>query len=114
MSKREPKLLLEDILISSERIIAYTHSLTFEEFAFDSKTIDAVVRNIEIIGEASNRLPDNIKDKAETVDWHKIRGLRNRIVHGYFGINYKIIWSVIEDYLPKLVAQIQELLNDYI
>jgi uncharacterized protein with HEPN domain len=56
MSKREPKLLLEDILISSERIIAYTHSLTFEEFASDSKTIDAVVRNIEIIGEASNYL----------------------------------------------------------
>jgi len=109
MSERLPKLLLEDILNSAEKIITYTKSLTYEGFIEDSKTIDAVVRNFEIIGEAANRLPDELKDNNPAIDWHKIRGLRNRIVHGYFGINYKIIWDIIEDYLPDLISQIKNL-----
>jgi uncharacterized protein with HEPN domain len=63
MSDRHPKLLLEDILDSAEKIFRYTESLTYEEFITDSKTIDAVIRNFEIIGEASNRLPRNLKTK---------------------------------------------------
>lgn len=113
MSSRQPKLLLEDILDSPEKIITYTKSLTYEEFIADSKTIDAVIRNFEIIGEAANRLPEDLKDKNDEIDWHKIRGLRNRIVHGYFGINYNIIWSIIEDYLVDLIAQIETLINTY-
>jgi uncharacterized protein with HEPN domain len=68
---------------------------------------------LEIIGEAANRLPEDLKDKNEEIDWHKIIGLRNRIVHGYFGINYNIIWSIIEDYLVDLIAQIETLINTY-
>ncbi|MDB5286905.1 MAG: hypothetical protein JWR05_1854 [Mucilaginibacter sp.] len=113
MSKRQPLLLLEDILESAEKILTYTQSLTYEEFTADSKTIDAVVRNFEIIGEAANRLPDEFKDASEQVDWHKIRGLRNRIVHNYFGIDYSIIWSVKENYLSVLIAEVKELLNKY-
>jgi len=113
MSKREPQLLLEDILESAGKIITYTQSLTYDEFTLDSKTIDAVVRNFEIIGEAANRLPDEFKDASEQVDWHKIRGLRNRIVHNYFGIDYSIIWSVKENYLSVLISEIKELLNKY-
>lgn len=113
MSERQPKLLLEDILDSAEKIIAYTQSLNYEEFIADSKTIDAVIRNFEIIGEAANRLPDKLKDAHNKIDWHKMRGLRNRIVHGYFGINYHIIWSIIEDYLSLLIVQIKELINIY-
>jgi uncharacterized protein with HEPN domain len=109
MSERLPKLLLEDILDSAEKIIIYTKSLTYETFIEDSKTIDAVIRNFEIIGEAANRLPDELKDNSSAIDWHKIRGLRNRIVHGYFGINYKIIWDIIKDYLPDLISQIKKL-----
>lgn len=112
MSNRQPKLLLEDILESAEKIIRYTQSLTYEEFINDGKTIDAVIRNFEIIGEAANRLPEELRNNNEEIDWHKIRGLRNRIVHGYFGINYNIIWSIIEDYLFELISQIKELLNN--
>jgi len=72
MSKRQPKLLLEDILESAEKIIIYTKSLTFDEFIADSKTIDSVVRNFEIIGEAANRLPDELKDNHDEIDWHKM------------------------------------------
>src|SRR6187402_977818 len=96
MSKRHFKLLLEDILESAEKIITYTQSLSYDDFIADSKTIDAVVRNFEIIGEAANRLPEDFKDDHGEIDWHKIRGLRNRIVHNYFGIDYNIIWSIKE------------------
>lgn len=113
MSNRQPKLLLEDILESAEKINLYTLNLTYEEFIADSKTIDAVVRNFEIIGEAANRLPDELKENHTDIDWFKIRGLRNRIVHNYFGIDHKIIWSTKEFYLPQLITQIKQLLNKY-
>ena len=64
--------------------------MTYYDLISDSKTIDAVIRNFEIIGEASSRLPDELKDDNAEIDWHKIKGLRNRIVHAYFGINYAI------------------------
>ena len=112
MSERLPKLLLEDIIESAEKINLYIGALTYEQFIADSKTIDAVVRNFEIIGEAANRLPDNLKDSVKEVDWFKIRGLRNRIVHNYFGIDYKIIWTTKEDYLPQLITEIKQLIAD--
>jgi len=80
MSDRDPKLLLEDILDSAEKIFRYTEHLSYEEFVADSKTIDAVIRNFEIIGEASNRLPQQFKEENSAIDWFRIRGFRNRIV----------------------------------
>ena len=74
MSKRNPKLLIEDILESSNKILTYTNGMSFEDFANDSKTVDAVIRNFEIIGEAANRLPDDFKDLYPAIDWYKIRG----------------------------------------
>jgi uncharacterized protein with HEPN domain len=86
MSSREPRLLIEDILDSANKILDYTKGLSFEDFTKDSKTIDAVVRNFEIIGEACSRLPENFKEEHSFLDWNRIRGLRNRIVHHYFGM----------------------------
>ena len=91
MSKRDPNLLITDILESASKILEYTQGLTFEEFTNDAKTIDAVIRNFEIIGEASGRLPEDFKDEFSDIDWHRIRGFRNRIVHDYFGIDYSIV-----------------------
>ncbi|GAB3545314.1 HepT-like ribonuclease domain-containing protein [Spirosoma fluminis] len=91
MSKRDSKLLVEDILDSAHKILDYTAELSFEEFIRDDKTIDAVIRNFEIIGEAANRLPEEFKDKLPDIDWYRIRGFRNRIVHDYFGIGYSIV-----------------------
>ncbi|MBC8046567.1 MAG: DUF86 domain-containing protein [Fimbriimonadaceae bacterium] len=109
MSKREPFLLVEDIIDSANKILDYTHSLSFEEFTSDSKTIDAVIRNFEIIGEAANRLPDDFKDKHTNIDWHRIRGFRNRIVHDYFGIDYSIVWEIKESFLPNLISSLKSL-----
>jgi uncharacterized protein with HEPN domain len=110
MSKRTPKLLFEDIIESAEKILQYTKDISFEEFSTDNKTIDAVIRNFEIIGEASNLLPDEIKNKYSEIDWHRIRGFRNRIVHDYFGVDLQIIWKIILDQIPGLITQISKII----
>ena len=102
MSKRNPKLLIEDILESSNKILTYTNGMSFEDFANDSKTVDAVIRNFEIIGEAANRLPDDFKDLYPSIDWYKIRDFRNRIVHDYMGIDYSIVWEIRNNFLDNL------------
>jgi uncharacterized protein with HEPN domain len=107
MSKREPGLLLNDILESAERIIAYTSGYTFEQFLSDQKTIDAVIRNFGIIGEAASKLPNDFKDRLPHVEWNKIRGFRNRLVHDYAGVDYLIIWDTKNDLLPQLVVEIK-------
>ena len=109
MSKREPILLLEDIIESIQKIKTYTSGLSLDDFLKDDKTIDAVIRNFEIIGEASNRIPDEIRDKFQLVNWHRIRGFRNRIVHDYMGIDYEIVWEIIEKDLEELKNKIQEI-----
>ena len=110
MSNRSSKLLAEDILESCHKIMDYTKDITFEEFIADSKTIDAVIRNFEIIGEAANRLPEEFKDSHQDIDWFRIRGFRNRIVHDYFGIDNSIIWQIKEAYLPLLIEKLDKLL----
>jgi len=95
MSKRDTKLLLEDMLDSALKIKRYTSNLTFDSFIVDEKTIDAVVRNFEIIGEAANRIDPDFREKNSEIEWNRIRGFRNRIVHDYFGIDYEIVWTII-------------------
>ena len=109
MSKRDPKLLIEDIIDSGQKILDYTEGLTFEQFSNDSKTIDAVIRNFEIVGEAANRLPEEFKDKHPNIDWHRIRGFRNRIVHQYFGIDFEIVWNIKESYLPDMINTLKRI-----
>lgn len=106
MSKRTPSLLLEDILESAKKIQKFTKGMSFDKFIHDEKTIDAVIRNFEIIGEASNRLPDEFKLKNDNIDWMRIKGFRNRIVHDYFGIDHSIVWKIIQAFLPDLVKEI--------
>jgi uncharacterized protein with HEPN domain len=94
MSKREWKLFVEDILEAIELIERYVEDMEFDRFKKDRKTIDAVVRNFEIVGEASKYIPDDVKSKYQDVDWKGIVGLRNRITHEYFGISLIIVWHM--------------------
>ena len=111
MSKREWKLFVEDILESIELIENYIGNLEFNDFRKDRKTLDAVVRNFEIIGEASNYIPDYIKEKHADVDWIGIVGLRNRMAHEYFGISLEIVWNIVKQELPKLQNQMKQILE---
>jgi uncharacterized protein with HEPN domain len=103
MSNRSAELLIEDILDAARKIQRFTIGITFEDFIADDKTVDAVVRNFEVIGEASNRLPPEFKQRYAEVDWARIKGFRNRIVHDYFGIDHIIVWNIIQHYLPRLI-----------
>lgn len=102
MSKRPVELLLNDMLDSIDRIEQYTEGMSFESFSNDQKTIDAVARNLQIIGEAASRLPEEFKEKHSNLEWHKIVGLRHRIVHDYFGMDIEIIWQILAKDLPGL------------
>jgi len=113
MSKREWKLFIEDILESIGLIETYVENMKFEDFRDDRKTVDAVVRNFEIIGEASKFIPDNIKKEHKDIDWNGILGLRNRIVHDYLGISLSIIWEITKKELPKLKNQLNIISSVY-
>jgi len=88
MSKRDNFLLLEDMLQSALKIERYTKNFDYSEFLKDDKTIDAVIRNFEIIGEAANRIDEDFRINNPNIEWNRIRGFRNRIIHDYFGIDY--------------------------
>jgi len=109
MSKRSDDLLLNDILESITKIKLYTSNLNFDSFINDSKTVDAVIRNFEIIGEASNRLSEVFKENNVEIDWFRIIGFRNRIVHDYMGIDFEIVWSIIQNDLDSLLLNIQKI-----
>ncbi len=111
MSKRSSDLLLLDMKEAAEKILKYTQGLSFEDFLADDKTIDAVVRNFEIIGEASLWIDEDFRLENPQIEWKKLRGFRNRIVHDYFGIDYEIVWSILTQDLEELVFQLDQLLN---
>ena len=111
MSKRSSNLLLLDMKEAAEKILKYTKGLSFEDFLTDDKTIDAVVRNFEIIGEASLRIDEDFRLENPQIEWKKLRGFRNRIVHDYFGIDFEIVWSILSEDLEELVFQFEQLLN---
>jgi uncharacterized protein with HEPN domain len=112
MSKRDTLLLLDDMLQSARKIKQYTKGFDYEAFLVDDKTIDAVVRNFEIIGEAANRIDPDFRDGNTAIEWKRIRGFRNRIVHDYFGIDYEIVWSIIETYLDELIDWLDTIIEN--
>jgi len=109
MSKRPTDLLLTDIREAIDRVGEYIKGMSFEEFSKDQKTIDAVARNLEIMGEAANRLPDEFKEDHSDVEWYKIVGLRHRIVHEYFGVDLQIIWRILRKDLAELRQELSRL-----
>ena len=111
MSKRDRILLIEDMYEAALKIKRYTKDMDYDSFVNDDKTIDAVVRNFEIIGEAANRIDDDFKLINPELAWNHLRGFRNRIVHEYFGIDYEIVWSIIENDLDTYIEWIEVLLN---
>ena len=109
MPKRHPDLLVSDILEAIRKIERYLAGIDRISFLQDEKTVDAVVRNLEVIGEASRKLPDDFTSRHREVLWRQIAGLRNRIVHDYFGLDLEIIWQVVKDDLPSFKKQLETL-----
>ena len=106
---RDYKVYVDDVLTSIHKIKVYTNGLSKKRFLGDEKTIDAVVRNLEIIGEAIKKIPENIRSKYPNVEWRKITGLRDILVHEYFGVDAEIIWDIVHNKIPELDKEIQQI-----
>lgn len=106
MSERTDQELLDDIQEAIHRITHYVAGMSYESFLDDGKTQDAVVRNLEILGEASKRLSTQLRESHPEIPWRRMAGTRDRLIHDYFGANFDIVWQIITVELPKLEPQL--------
>ncbi len=112
--EKDPKIFLEYILESIDIIDGYINGLTFEKFLdADSQLKDAIVRRLEIIGEATRNLPKNFTEKHKEIIWKEAIGMRDKIIHEYFDVDWKIVWDTAVNDLPKFKRQILELLKEF-
>ena len=109
MSKRTWKLFLADMLTSIEKALSYVAGLSYEDFLGDSKTQDAVVRNLEVLGEAARRIPAEVQKKHLQIPWSQIISMRNRLIHGYFAVDPEIVWTIVTHELPELRKHLEAL-----
>ncbi len=112
MSERTNRDFLLDILEAIRRIRLYTEDITYPAFLDDTKTQDAVIRNIEIIGEATKKLSPEIRNRYSHVPWKEMAGVRDRLIHAYFGVNLDIVWHIVSVELPEVAAQIARILDE--
>lgn len=110
--KRTYKHFLQDIIEYGETAESFVKNISFEEFEQDKKTFMAVIRALEIIGEAIRYIPDEIKKKYSEVPWHQVIGFRNTVIHEYFGIDKYIVWNTLTEDVPFLKQQISKILID--
>lgn len=111
MSERADNDFLRDVREAVRRIKTYTDAMTYDHFLVDIKTQDAVVRNVEIIGEATKSLSTGLREKYPNVPWKGMAGVRDRLIHHYFGVNMDIVWDIVTVELPTLESQIEAILQ---
>ena len=111
MSERADHDLLNDIREAVRRIRTYTYAMTYDHFPADLKTQDAVTRNLEIMGEAAKLLSAGLREKNHEVPWKGMGGVRDRLIHHYFGVNLDIVWDIVTLELPALESQVEALLH---
>jgi uncharacterized protein with HEPN domain len=109
---RDSSLYLEDILEAIGKIRRYISISSYEHFSRDELILDAVVRNLEVIGEAVKRIPEELRQKDSSIEWRKIAGLRDILAHEYFGIDAAILWDIVSNKLPPLESAVRELLKN--
>ncbi len=112
MSKYEEQAFLKDILEAARRIISYIEGIEYAAFLNDLKTQDAVVRNLEIIGEATKHLSNEVRQQASHIPWQSIARMRDKLIHHYFGVNLDIVWNVVQDDLAELVEAVESILSN--
>lgn len=109
---RDESLYLADIIECCEKVLRYTKGMTYKDFVYDEVHFDAVLRNLEIIGEAVKHIPEAIRQKYPQVKWRKIAGFRDVVAHNYFGVSDEIVWDVVENIIPDLLEQVREILKE--
>lgn len=112
MPKRTDTEFLNDAKEAIKRIESYAEKLDYKSFLSDTKTQDAIVRNLEIIGEAVKNISSDFKKRYKNIEWKKLAGLRDKIIHYYFGVNWDIVWDAIKNRLPDIKKIIESIIED--
>lgn len=109
MSEREWRFYLDDMMAFAEKVMAYTHGLDQTGFEASDQTYDATLRNLELIGEAAMHIPTDVRESATEIPWRQIVATRNKLIHGYLGIDNDTLWSIVRDDIPALLRELRKL-----
>lgn len=109
--KREFKDYVADIVDAIEKIDEFTQDMDFQDFEKDYKTVFAVIRALEVIGEAVKNIPATVKDEYRRIPWGKIAGMRDKLIHEYFGVNIKVVWKTVKEDIPTIKSLFKEMLE---
>ena len=104
---------LDDIREAVEKIERFTNGMEYDEFTEDPKTVDAVLRNFEVIGEAAKNIPEDVRREYSDVPWSEMAGMRDKLIHGYAAIDLQIVWTTIQEEIPALASQIKSVRNEF-
>ena len=108
---REWRFYIQDMIEFGEKVLAYTEGLDRDGFIADELTYDATLRNLQLIGQAATHIPSEVREAYPDIPWRAIVGTRNRLAHSYLSISNNIIWTIIQDAIPKLLPELRNLLN---
>jgi len=111
MSEREWRFYLDDMLGFAENVLAYTDGFDQDTFVATGLNYDATVRNLELIGEAATHIPSEIRDTYPSISWRQVIATRNRLIHGYLGIDNDTLWSIIQGDIPALIIELQKIIK---
>lgn len=106
---RDWGLYWDDILVACRKVMRYISGLDKDTFLRDERTYDAVLRNLEVIGEAVKGIPDDVRARLPGIEWRKIAGLRDVIAHGYFGVDNEILWNIVIEKVPELLSKLESI-----
>lgn len=106
---RDWRLFLEDMLVCCGKVLAYTCGMELPDFLVNSMVYDAIIRNLEVIGEAAKNVPDEVRGQYPHVEWRKIAGLCNVLAHFYFGLEDETLWDIVRNKIPALTSQLQQI-----
>ena len=108
---RSWRLYIQDMLACGEKVVGYTEGMAQVDFIADNRTYDAVLRNLELIGEAATHVPVAVRESNPQIEWRSIIGVRNRVAHGYLGIDDDVVWDIIQNNIPRLLSELRRLLG---
>jgi len=110
--KREIGDYIDDIVDAMNKVLKFVEGISYEEFAQDEKTVFAVIRAIEIIGEAVKNIPEDIRREYPEIPWRGMAGMRDKVIHGYFGVNLKVVWETVKERIPEVKPIFEKMLKD--